>query len=228
MLYMAQITHSMGQKTQTEFYRRNVDKFYESENGTGYNMGALYWQLNDIWEGCSWSSFGNKLKSLQWLCYSPPIDELFRTEINGRWKMYAYFAQRAFSPVLASPYRDNNGDVAVEVISDSVRQYIGSVRVRIFKLSSLSPIVDEKISVTAVSYISIIFSSTIILMCKWCTNEELVFYNCYIIVGLPNIERKCSNWCEDNWNNGVPFRANGITMPSLHNNASTSRQFPIP
>lgn len=59
MLYMAQIMQSMGQKTQTEFYRRNVDKFYEAEDGTGYNMGALYWQLNDIWEGCSWSSFGN-------------------------------------------------------------------------------------------------------------------------------------------------------------------------
>lgn len=58
MLYMAQIMHSMGQKTQMEFYRRNVDKFFVEEDGTGYNMGALYWQLNDIWEGCSWSSFG--------------------------------------------------------------------------------------------------------------------------------------------------------------------------
>ncbi len=64
MLYMAQIMQSMGQKTQTEFYRRNVDKFYEAENGTGYNMGALYWQLNDIWEGCSWSSFGNKVTKI--------------------------------------------------------------------------------------------------------------------------------------------------------------------
>jgi len=127
MLYMAQITQSMGQKTQTEFYRRNVDKFYESEGGTGYNMGALYWQLNDIWEGCSWSSF----------------------EINGRWKMYAYFAQRAFSPVLASPYRETNGDVVVEVISDYPKQYQGFLRVRVFKLSSLSPIFDEEVGISA-------------------------------------------------------------------------------
>ncbi|XP_037028038.1 beta-mannosidase-like [Bradysia coprophila] len=127
MLYMAQIMQSMGQKTQTEFYRRNVDKFFVEEDGTGYNMGALYWQLNDIWEGCSWSSF----------------------EINGRWKMYAYFAQRAFSPVLASPYKDTNEDVAVEVISDSVQRYTGSLRVRIFKLDSLSPVFDEELSVTA-------------------------------------------------------------------------------
>lgn len=65
--------------------------------------------------------------------------------------MYAYFAQRAFSPILASPYRDTNGDVVVEVISDALQQYRGSLRVRIFKLSSLSPIFDEETSVTAVS-----------------------------------------------------------------------------
>lgn len=65
--------------------------------------------------------------------------------------MYAYFAQRAFSPILASPYRDANGDVVVEVISDTLRKYSGSLRVRIFKLSSLSPIFDQEMSVTAVS-----------------------------------------------------------------------------
>jgi beta-mannosidase len=57
MLYMAQIMQSTGQKTQTEFYRRLMDKFNETD-GTGHNMGALYWQLNDIWEGCSWASVG--------------------------------------------------------------------------------------------------------------------------------------------------------------------------
>lgn len=56
MLYMAQLSQSMGQKTQTEFYRRLADKLYS--DGTGHNMGALYWQLNDIWEGCSWASIG--------------------------------------------------------------------------------------------------------------------------------------------------------------------------
>jgi beta-mannosidase len=57
MVYMSQIIQSMGQKTQTEFYRRLVDKL--ANDGTGHNMGALYWQLNDIWPGCSWASFGN-------------------------------------------------------------------------------------------------------------------------------------------------------------------------
>lgn len=66
--------------------------------------------------------------------------------------MYAYFAQRAFSPVLASPYKDTNEDVAIEVISDAVQQYKGSLRVRIFKLNSLTPIFDEEKSITAVNH----------------------------------------------------------------------------
>ena len=60
MIYMAQIMQAMGQKTESEFYRRLMDKLDESD-GTGHNMGALYWQLNDIWEGCSWASFGKMM-----------------------------------------------------------------------------------------------------------------------------------------------------------------------
>lgn len=58
MLYMAQLSQIMGQKTQSEFYRRLQDKL--NLDGTGHNMGAMYWQLNDIWEGCSWASMGKQ------------------------------------------------------------------------------------------------------------------------------------------------------------------------
>ena len=53
----------MAMKAETEFYRRNRDI---EKNGNGYTMGALYWQLNDIWEGQSWASieFGGKWKVL--------------------------------------------------------------------------------------------------------------------------------------------------------------------
>ncbi len=57
MVYMSQLSQSMAQKTQTESYRRIVDKL--DDGGTGHNMGALYWQLNDDWPGCSWSSIGS-------------------------------------------------------------------------------------------------------------------------------------------------------------------------
>lgn len=42
-------------KSQTEFYRRARN---ETVNGAGHTMGALYWQLNDIWQAPTWSSLG--------------------------------------------------------------------------------------------------------------------------------------------------------------------------
>lgn len=42
-------------KVQTEFYRRSRSEVIE---GQGHTMGALYWQLNDIWQGPSWASIG--------------------------------------------------------------------------------------------------------------------------------------------------------------------------
>lgn len=42
-------------KVETEFYRRSRS---EIVRGQGYTMGALYWQLNDIWQAPSWASLG--------------------------------------------------------------------------------------------------------------------------------------------------------------------------
>lgn len=42
-------------KTETEFYRRSRS---EIVNRQGHTMGALYWQLNDIWQAPSWASLG--------------------------------------------------------------------------------------------------------------------------------------------------------------------------
>lgn len=129
MLYMAQLSQVMGQKTQTESYRRLMDKM--AEDGTGHNMGAQYWQLNDIWEGCSWSS----------------------VEVNGKWKLQMYYAIRFFSPVLPSPYlEDGSGDLVVELISDlyeaNPSNEQSALFIEIYKLSSMDTIYSERIEVT--------------------------------------------------------------------------------
>lgn len=46
------------------------------------NMGALVWQLNDIWQAPSWSSI----------------------EYSGRWKVAQYGEAQAFTPVIIHPF----------------------------------------------------------------------------------------------------------------------------
>ncbi|XP_035024584.2 beta-mannosidase [Hippoglossus stenolepis] len=80
-LYISQVTQAQCVKTQTEFYRRSRTEIVE---GKGQTMGALYWQLNDIWQAPSWSSI----------------------EFGGKWKMLHYFAQSFFAPVLPVGFED--------------------------------------------------------------------------------------------------------------------------
>lgn len=50
-----QVMQAQCVKAQTEFYRRSRSEIIQ---GKGHTMGALYWQLNDIWQAPSWSSIG--------------------------------------------------------------------------------------------------------------------------------------------------------------------------
>lgn len=63
-----------------------------------------------------------------------------------------YYALKFFSPVLASPYRDINGDVVVELISDlPFLRVSGVLTVQIFKLHDMTPIYSAETAVYAVS-----------------------------------------------------------------------------
>lgn len=79
-LYISQLTQAIAIKTETEFYRRN--RFIDPETKLGRTMGALYWQLNDVWQAPTWSSI----------------------EYGGKWKILHYFARRFFFPIQVIPY----------------------------------------------------------------------------------------------------------------------------
>lgn len=70
LLYASQLLQAEAVKNGVEHLRRH----------RGRCMGAIYWQLNDIWPGASWSSI----------------------DYYGRWKALHYYAKRFFAPVLLS------------------------------------------------------------------------------------------------------------------------------
>lgn len=86
-LWLSQILQGMAMKYAVEHWRRNMPQ----------SMGALYWQLNDMWPAPSWAS-------LDW-------------KIN--WKALHYMAKRFFAPLLVSavPNLENNM-VEIHVTND--------------------------------------------------------------------------------------------------------------
>ena len=73
----------MTMKAQTEYYRRN--RGIDSQ-GKGHTMGALYWQLNDVWPAPTWASI----------------------EHNGKWKVLHSYAIKFLDNHLVTAYEDNN------------------------------------------------------------------------------------------------------------------------
>jgi beta-mannosidase len=69
-VYLSQLLQAEAMSTAIEHWRRRKPT----------TMGALYWQLNDLWPVASWSSI----------------------EYDGKWKAQQYAARRQFAPVLLS------------------------------------------------------------------------------------------------------------------------------
>ncbi|XP_072313813.1 beta-mannosidase [Eucyclogobius newberryi] len=113
-LYITQAMQAQCVKAQTEFYRRSRSEVIE---GKGLTMGALYWQLNDIWQAPSWSSI----------------------EFGGKWKMLHYFAQNFFAPVLPIGFEDEDG-FFIYAVSDLSEDLKLSSAVFVYTWSKLHPV----------------------------------------------------------------------------------------
>ncbi|EIW83456.1 glycoside hydrolase family 2 protein [Coniophora puteana RWD-64-598 SS2] len=73
--YSTQVFQSMNMIAEIAWYRRGAGL---GEN----NLGSLVWQLNDIWQGVSWSAI----------------------EYSGRWKVLNYGLAGVYAPVIVSPF----------------------------------------------------------------------------------------------------------------------------
>ncbi|CAI7634788.1 unnamed protein product [Penicillium glandicola] len=87
-------------KSEIQFYRR----------GSGMperQLGALYWQLEDIWQAPTWAGI----------------------EYDGRWKVLHYAARDIFQPIIVSPFWDySTGDLSIYVTSDLWETAHGTVK----------------------------------------------------------------------------------------------------
>ncbi|KAG6839869.1 hypothetical protein C0991_010981, partial [Blastosporella zonata] len=88
--WSTQIFQTITMVSQVAWYRHGAE---QSEN----NLGALVWQLNNIWQGVSWSSI----------------------EYSGRWKVLQYGLTGIFAPITIYPFwTASNETLQVLIISD--------------------------------------------------------------------------------------------------------------
>jgi len=95
--YSTQVFQMMTITSEIAWYRHGAGK---GEN----NLGGIVWQLNDIWQGVSWSSI----------------------EFSGRWKVLHYGYTRAYAPLSIYPFwTPGNETLEVLVISDKSEEVNG-------------------------------------------------------------------------------------------------------
>uniref|UniRef100_A0A224XIF3 Beta-mannosidase B n=1 Tax=Panstrongylus lignarius TaxID=156445 RepID=A0A224XIF3_9HEMI len=122
IIYLSQINQAMSIKTETEHYRRLKSTLLPTAEGL--TMGALYWQLNDVWEAPSWSS----------------IDYL------GNWKMLHYFARDFFASLIVSPILESDDQMSIVIISDLLMAVSeAQLFIDIYDWSSFIPISSHKV-----------------------------------------------------------------------------------
>ncbi len=97
-LYVNHVLQAEGIKFGLEGHRRAMP----------YNMGSLYWQINDVWPVASWSS----------------------TDYYQKWKALQYYVKKGFEPLLVSPFLEGL-EVKVAVINDHLTAQKGILKLRL-------------------------------------------------------------------------------------------------
>lgn len=90
-IYLSQLSQAMAIKTETEVYRSGRNTFANT-------MGALYWQLNDVWVAPSWSSI----------------------EYNGNFKILHHWIEQIFAPLSLIAQITKLQQLKIYAVSDQI------------------------------------------------------------------------------------------------------------
>ncbi|KAL2712717.1 beta-mannosidase [Vespula squamosa] len=116
-IYLSQINQAVSVKIQTESYRQARSEL--NELGEGFTMGALYWQLNDVWQAPSWSSI----------------------EYGGRWKILHYYAIEFFSPIIVTSHLSQANELSIYIVSDKLYSINNcTLKLSIYNWNSMLPL----------------------------------------------------------------------------------------
>lgn len=187
-LYLTQVMQAQCIKSQTEFYRRSQSEILE---GKGHTMGALYWQLNDIWQGPSWSSI----------------------EFGGKWKMLHYFAQDFFAPVLPVGFEDS-GSLLIYAVSDLSSDLKLRAVISVYLWSRLQPVCSLKSELSLVQggSAAVVFKQSIAALLAGCGSCTRL--TCLLSFHLED-DRGQQEGPENHFYLSSPKDAQGIQKPNI-------------
>ena len=121
----------------------------------GHTMGAMYWQLNDIWQAPSWASI----------------------EYGGKWKMLHYYAANFFRDLSVS-YHKRGDKMDIFVVSDLLTTVSAYMNVTAFNWSSLKWTRQKSYPIKVPSQISTLLMT--LSLNDWCDRIE----DCFLILSV--------------------------------------------
>ncbi len=97
-LYVNHVLQAEGIKFGLEGHRRAMP----------YNMGSLYWQINDVWPVASWSS----------------------TDYYQKWKALQYYVKKGFEPILVSTFIEDV-KLKVAIVNDKLEEINAEMKLKV-------------------------------------------------------------------------------------------------
>ncbi|XP_022688923.1 beta-mannosidase-like isoform X1 [Varroa jacobsoni] len=173
--YLTQIHQAVSVKTAVEKFRRDRSQI-DSSSGEGHNMGALYWQLNDIWQAPTWASI----------------------EYDGTWKMLHNYAKNFFSSLLITAHHEHSlwpyrNDISVWIISEFETPIPVNITLVLYSFDSFVPVRSLSLKKDLCSDCSM---EAVSIKVDDLFNEPCTFVTCFLIVLMRDSKDELLS---DNW-----------------------------